>query len=208
MRVGGYLPLSTVDFPGCLSAVVFLRGCPWRCPYCHNPELQGFAGSSKPEWWEVVEHLWRRRRTLDAVVFTGGEPCAQAGLRGAMEEVKQMGYRVGLHTAGAFPRRLREVIGLVDWVGLDVKGPPGEVFDRIAGRAGATRAFLESLECLRGAGVAFELRTTQDKAVLRDEELRELQEWLAERGLPPTRVQPALPVRKEKLEWVGEAGGV
>ncbi|MCS7009501.1 MAG: radical SAM protein, partial [Chthoniobacterales bacterium] len=80
LRIGGYLPLSATDYPGCLSAVIFLRGCPWRCPYCHNPELQPFVGPNTPPWQQILVHLQKRRNKLDAVVFSGGEPCAQPAL--------------------------------------------------------------------------------------------------------------------------------
>ena len=51
----------------------------------------------------VLAFLKRRQDLLDAVVFSGGEPTLQDGLLGAMEEVRAMGFRIGLHSAGIKP---------------------------------------------------------------------------------------------------------
>ena len=120
LRVGGLTRLSASDYPGRLAAVVFCQGCAWRCTYCHNPHLLPF-GDGSIAWPEVVSFLGRRRGLLDAVVFSGGEPTLQPSLRSAIREVKAMGYRVGLHTAGMAPRLLERVLPLVDWVSMDLK---------------------------------------------------------------------------------------
>ncbi|MBI2095985.1 MAG: anaerobic ribonucleoside-triphosphate reductase activating protein [Candidatus Omnitrophica bacterium] len=103
---GGLTALTTIDFPDRLSAVIFCQGCPWRCPYCQNPGLISSTGAGRLSWAEVVAFLERRRGLLEAVVFSGGEPTLQAGLATAAAEVKAMGFLVGLHTAGPYPRRL------------------------------------------------------------------------------------------------------
>lgn len=159
LRVGGLTPLSTTDYPGQLAAVVFCQGCPWRCGYCHNPHLLRARGASQIPWDDMVAFLRRREGLLDAVVFSGGEPLAQRALADAMRTVKRMGFRIGLHTGGAYPKRLAEVLTLVDWVGFDVKAPfdaypliTGTLDSGIDARA-STRLVIES-------GVAHEFRTT------------------------------------------------
>src|SRR5215831_3439565 len=106
LRVGGLIPLSASDWPGYLSAVVFCQGCPWRCGYCHNPHLLPARGSGGIAWSDVLAFLQRRAGLLDAVVFSGGEPLAQATLANAMRGVRRLGFRIGLHTGGAYPARL------------------------------------------------------------------------------------------------------
>ncbi len=103
--------------------MVYCQGCPWRCSYCHNPHLLPGRAAAGIAWSEVLEFLERRRGLLDAVVFSGGEPTAQPGLARAMHAAKTLGYRIGLHSAGMFPRRFAEVLPLVDWVGYDAKAP-------------------------------------------------------------------------------------
>jgi pyruvate formate lyase activating enzyme len=158
LRVGGLTRLSSCDYPGKLAAVVYCQGCAWRCAYCYNPELQPARGAFESPWPEVTAFLEKRRGLLDAVVFSGGEPTQQPGLAAAMREVKAMGFLVGLHTAGVVPRRLAEVLPLVDWVAMDAKAAfdDHERVTRVAGSG--VRARL-SVELIRASGVARELHT-------------------------------------------------
>ncbi len=81
LRVGGFVPFTSTDYPGALAAVVFCQGCPWRCGYCHNPHLIAARGDDERDFARIVDWLGTRRGLLDAVVFSGGEPTAQAGAR-------------------------------------------------------------------------------------------------------------------------------
>ena len=76
--IGGVEPFTTVDFPGRLAAVLFFLGCPLRCPYCHNPELQDFKGKPFISWETFIEFLDSRKKLLDGIVFSGGEPFLQS----------------------------------------------------------------------------------------------------------------------------------
>lgn len=124
--IAGLVPLSTVDWPDRLTATVFAQGCPWNCFYCHNQALIPVRTPGAVAWGEVRDLLGRRRGLLDGVVFTGGEALRQDALADAAREVIDMGFAVGLHTAGPYPRRLHDMVerGLVDWVGLDIKALP------------------------------------------------------------------------------------
>ena len=123
LLIGGLLPFTTIDYPGCLAAVLFCQGCPWRCRYCHNRHLLPQKGGSALPWQDVLALLERRQGLLDALVFSGGEATLQAALPEAMRRVRAMGFKVGLHTAGPYPERLRECLPLLDWVGMDLKAP-------------------------------------------------------------------------------------
>ena len=132
--VAGVVPFSSVDWPGRLAATVFLQGCPWRCPYCHNPGLQATApceggvgdGAGEVSWAGFVDLLGRRRGLLDGVVFTGGEPTMHRGLGAAIDEVHVLGFDVGLHTSGCYPEALGRILDdhRPEWIGLDVKADP------------------------------------------------------------------------------------
>ncbi len=158
--VGGFAPLSTIDWPGRLSAVLFLRGCPWRCPYCHNPELRCVAGKTHV-WQDVLAFLEERRGFLEGVVMSGGEPTMHAGLPDVLKEVRAMGFATALHTGGAYPARLEEILsgGLVDWVGFDVKAP-FEEYPAITAQADSGARARLSLARLVSSAVPYELRTT------------------------------------------------
>ncbi|MDK9719982.1 MAG: anaerobic ribonucleoside-triphosphate reductase activating protein [Rhodospirillales bacterium] len=173
VRVGGLVPLTTVDFPDHLAAVVFCQGCAWRCPYCHNPHLLNVRTRGDTGWMETLKFLASRQGLLDGVVFSGGEPLLQAGLAAAMADVWNMGFKVGLHTAGPKPARLAQVLPLVDWIGFDVKAPFAD-YERVTGVAGSGRLAWKSLELMAGSGVSFQLRTTLDKRLLTDRDLARL----------------------------------
>ena len=159
LRVGGLTPLTTVDSPGALSAVVFCQGCPGRCRYCHNGHLLPSRGSDLVPWADVVAFLKRRTGLLDAVVFSGGEPTAQHALAPAMTEVRNLGFKIGLHTAGCYPDRLETLLPLLNWVGLDIKALP-EDYPEITGVPESGNQAWRSLEILLESSVAFEVRTT------------------------------------------------
>lgn len=159
LKVGGLTPFTATDYPGKLAAVVFVSGCPWRCGYCHNPHLQTRVGDAPLEWREVMARLQRRVGLIDAVVFSGGEPTIDPALGEAMREVRALGLGVGLHTAGAYPRRLQEVLPLVDWVGMDIKAL-AQHYDAITRIADSARHALASAELVLASGVAHEFRTT------------------------------------------------
>lgn len=188
LKVGGLTPLSTTDWPGQLAAVVFCQGCPWRCGYCHNPDLIPARGEHEIPWDDVLAFLHRRRGLLDAVVFSGGEPTAQAGLADAMRAVRALGFRIGLHTGGAYPRRLAEVLPLVDWIGFDAKAPFAD-YARITGVAASGDPARQSLDLVLAAGVDAEIRTTVHPALLADAEVIALTHDLAARGVTQHVVQ-------------------
>ena len=98
--VGGVEKFSAVDFPGVLTAVVFMQGCPWACPFCHNASIRPILKENDFSWELFVEFLRTRVGKLDAVTFSGGEPLVQDTLLDAIKEVKSLGFKIGLHTGG------------------------------------------------------------------------------------------------------------
>ncbi len=190
LRVGGYTPITTIDYPGRLAAVIFCQGCPWRCGYCHNPHLLprgggdavGADAADGVPWQQIQAFLERRRGLLEAVVFSGGEPTVQKGLEATMRSVGAMGFSLALHTAGPDPRRLARILPLLDWVALDVKAPFAD-YARITSVAGSGRKARQSaLEILRWGG-AHEVRTTVHPAQWTGDALWALARELSELGV-------------------------
>lgn len=159
VTVGGLTPLTTIDYPEHLAAVVFLQGCPWRCGYCQNGDLLARNTLPTIPWQQVIDFLARRQGLLDAVVFSGGEPTLHRRLDEAMEQVRAMGYRVGLHTAGIYPERLLKLLPLVDWVGMDIKAAQSD-YEAITGVRQSGKRAWRSAELVLNSGVAHEFRTT------------------------------------------------
>lgn len=183
LRVGGFVPLSTVDWPGQLAATVFLKGCPWNCPYCHNPHLISATDTAGDSSWEqVLSFLESRRGLLDAVVFSGGEPTVQSALPEAMRAARELGFAVALHSGGPLPERFIAALAEADWVGFDVKAPFG-MYDRVTRCAGSGLRALESLRALIASGVEFEARTTVHPALLSREDLARLADELEAEGV-------------------------
>lgn len=173
LRVGGVTPLTTIDYPGELAAVLFCQGCPWRCRYCHNAHLLDAGGGDLLEWEGIVDFLHRRRGLLDAVVFSGGEPTAQQGLAQAMRTARELGFKVGLHSAGCHPQRLAGVLPLVNWIGLDIKTLP-EDYPALTGVPDSGRRAFDSLRLVLEAGVAYEVRITVHPTLLPPQRLERL----------------------------------
>lgn len=182
LRVGGMTALTTIDFPGRLSAVVFCQGCPWRCGYCHNPALLDAGAPAGMAWAQVLGFLETRRGLLDGVVFSGGEPTLQAALPGAIAAVRARGFEAALHTAGMYPGRLAAVLPALDWVGLDIKAPEHR-YDAITRVPGSGGRAWESLRRWLASGVAGECRTTWHHGLFDVAELHALAARLAALGV-------------------------
>ncbi len=169
--VAGITPFTTIDFPGCLAGVFYLQGCPWRCRYCYNAEFLPLppAGTQVPVE-KILQFLDSRKGHLEGIVFSGGEPTVHASLGKWMKAVKEMGYAVGLHTNGMFPERLREVLPVCDWVGMDIKAPFSlyEIVTLVPGSGDEAR---KSAAALLQSKVAYEFRTTVHPDLLSEEDI-------------------------------------
>lgn len=193
IRVGGFEGLSLCDWPGEIVATVFCQGCPWDCSYCHNPGLLPAVSEYELPWPEILAFLETRRGLLDGVVFSGGEPTLQRGLGEAISQVRAMGFRIGLHTGGAYPRRLAEVLPMVDWVGLDIKSAFAD-YERITRVSGSGAKARQSLELLLASRVDYELRTTVSPELLDADALAELAGELGGFGAKNHKLQECRPV--------------
>jgi len=151
--------MTTIDYPGELSAVIFCQGCPWHCRYCQNDELIPRQGKALIPWDEIMRFLRQRRGLLDAVVFSGGEPTLQRALPSAISQIKALGYKIGLHTGGPYPKRLKKLLPYLDWVGLDIKAME-ENYAKVTGVKNSGKKAWESAKLLIGSGLSHEIRTT------------------------------------------------
>lgn len=160
MRIGGLQKTTALDYPGMVSAVVFTQGCSFLCPYCHNPELVLHSGEMLEEP-SVLGFLAGRKRLLDGVVISGGEPTLQPDLMAFCATVKSMGFAVKLDTNGSRPQVLRQLLSLqlLDYVALDIKADPHN-YPKVISPAPLGDAILESIECVAASGLPHEFRTT------------------------------------------------
>lgn len=172
MQIGGFQKSSLVDYPGTVSAVVFMVGCNFRCPYCHNPELVFETPERLIPEEEVLAFLTGRRGKLPAIVVTGGEPTLQEDLLPFLGKVKALGYRVKLDTNGTNPRMLKEAVKkrLVDYVAMDIKAPRAK-YAEVACAAVNDAAIGESVAYLLSGVVPYEFRTTVVKNLLSPQDM-------------------------------------
>ena len=163
MPIGGLLKNSLIDYPGKVSCVLFLAGCNFNCPYCHNPDLvlnhNGDSLSAVSE--QMDRFLASRRDFLDGVVISGGEPTLQPQLTGLCQRIKAHGYSVKLDTNGSRPAVIRRLIddGLVDYVAMDIKTDPFAYWPRIQKTYKPDR-ILDSIRIIMDSAPAYEFRTT------------------------------------------------
>ena len=158
----GLQKMTLLDFPGKVACTVFLGGCDFRCPFCHNFELAD--GSARPVMDEaaLMAFLEKRRGLLDGVAITGGEPCLRPDLPDLMRRIRGLGFAVKLDTNGTHPALLDGILreGLADYVAMDVKNSP-EKYARTAGLGELDLTPIRrSVELLKAGGVDYEFRTT------------------------------------------------
>lgn len=199
INIGGVETFSTVDFPGKLAAVIFMQGCPWRCPFCHNTELQPLDQKTNFIWEKFLEFLQSRRGKLDAVVFSGGEPLAQNCLPEAMAEVKALGFEIGLHTGGYRPELFAEVLPLVDWVGFDIKTAFDEAKYNQLTHSSHFAKVMQSFELLLKSGKPFECRTTCDPRCLDIDDIYQIADELKARGAKEYYLQKYRPIPSDTV---------
>lgn len=160
--IGGYIPTSFLDFPGSATAVVFLKGCQFRCPFCHNPELVTPKGETDliPAG-QILDDFRKRKNFLDGVCISGGEPTIQPGLLPFLDLIRAEDLKIKLDTNGARPDVLEQVLasGKADYIAMDVKAP-WEKYPLASGWGGNIESVKESISLLLGSKTAFEFRTT------------------------------------------------
>ncbi len=162
ISIGGYIPTSFLDFPGAAAAVVFTKGCRFRCPFCHNPELVTLKGNTEPLSAEqILEDIRKRKKFLDGVCISGGEPTIQPELIPFLDSIRAEGLKIKLDTNGARPDVLEQVLssGKADYIAMDVKAP-WEKYPLASGWNGDMEAVKKSIFLLLGSKTAFEFRTT------------------------------------------------
>ena len=172
--------MTLLDFPGRVACTVFLGGCNFRCPYCHNSEL--FDGTAEPvmDDGELLAFLEKRKGILDGVCITGGEPTLQPGLEDLLRAIKELGYPVKLDTNGYRPEILKHLVeaGLVDYVAMDIKNGP----DRYGETVGLSKLDLskieESIRFLTQDVVDYEFRTTVVAELHDEKSMEQMGKWL------------------------------
>ncbi len=168
MKFSGLQKTSLLDYPDHIASVLFTPGCNLRCPYCHNWKI---ATDPQPPFLQegaALQLLLSRKKYVDSVVITGGEPCMHKELPRFIGKLKENGFKVKLDTNGFFPEGLAECLRLVDFVAMDIKTAPEKY--KLLG-AEDTEGLLRSVELLKSGSVAYEFRTTVVPEVVTAEDI-------------------------------------
>ena len=153
---------SLIDYPGCISSVIFFPGCNLRCPWCHNRDLVlGNETKDLVPLEEGLAHLLKRQSVLGGVVLSGGEPCIHAELPGIIEEIKKLSLKVKLDTNGMFPAVLEKLFSrketLPDYIALDLKIAPRRYSELKSREPDDTLS--QSAALINNSGIFHEYRT-------------------------------------------------
>ena len=181
MYVGGLQKLSLVDFPDNLAATIFLNGCNFRCPFCHN------AGLVLPSQLQnnyciedVLDFLKTRKGKLDGICITGGEPLINKDILDLIAPIKEMGFNVKLDTNGSFPDLLLKIIdsGLIDYVAMDIKNSKEKYPLTVGIENYDVKPICESVEILKSDIIDYEFRTTVVNELHDKDDFVSIGEWI------------------------------
>ena len=180
MNIQGLQKMTLLDYPGRVACTVFLGGCDFRCPFCHNFEL--VVGPFPPgiDEEEFFAFLEKRRGLLDGVAVTGGEPCLRKDLPDFLQRIKSLGYPVKLDTNGAHPAMLRMLLerGLVDYIAMDVKNSHAKYARTVGLPAIDLSPIDESIRMILGAGIPYEFRTTVVHELHEASDFEDIGRWI------------------------------
>lgn len=162
MLIGGFQPVTLLDYPQKLAAIIFTSGCNMRCPFCYNfklvfPEL--ITKESLYDEKQIINFLKKRKKYLNGLVITGGEPTLQPDLPDFLVKMKRIGYDIKLDTNGLWPDVLKKLLddNLIDYIAMDIKGPV-EDYEKFSGvKAGRIE---KSIDLIMKSGVDYEFRST------------------------------------------------
>ena len=181
MDIQGLQKMTLLDYPGKVACTVFLGGCDFRCPFCHNGELVLSPAPAEMDQEELLAFLKKRQGLLDGVCITGGEPLLRPDLKGLLEAIHALGYPVKLDTNGSHPRALVDLVErkLVDYVAMDVKNSL-ERYPETVGVPGLdVGPIRESVGFLLEGMVDYEFRTTVVREFHDSDSFRAIGPWLA-----------------------------
>ncbi|MCX6665574.1 MAG: anaerobic ribonucleoside-triphosphate reductase activating protein [Euryarchaeota archaeon] len=179
MNIGGFQKTSLLDYPGCISAIVWTVGCNFRCPFCYNKHLVLGTKEKLFSEDEVFSFLSNRKGLLDGVVISGGEPLLQADIIDFIQKVKALGYLVKVDTNGTNPDKLKELFKkkLLDYVAMDVKAPKGK-YPQLTGVKPDVDVIEQSITLIKDKAPMYEFRTTVVPELLKKEDVVEIAKWI------------------------------
>lgn len=175
----GLQKTTLVDYPGLVACTLFVDKCNFRCPFCQNATLVLEEEKNVISEREVLEFLNKRKKVLQGICITGGEPTLHTELKEFLPKAKELGYKIKLDTNGSRPDFVRELIDskLIDYVAMDIKAPL-EKYDLAAGVKVNKEAIKESISLLLEGRIDYEFRTTVVPTIIELEDMPKIGELI------------------------------
>ncbi len=182
MLIGGLQPVTLLDYPEKVAAIIFTARCNMRCPFCYNSNLVLPEKIEKVDYYkeeDILKFFDKRKKLLDGVVITGGEPTLQADLGDFCLKLKEMGYKIKLDTNGLLPEVVEKLIskGLIDYIAMDIKGPLSR-YSEITRVEINSESIKKSVKLIMSSGLGYEFRTTLVKGLHELEAMKEIGELI------------------------------
>ncbi len=179
MEIYGMEKLSLVDYDGLTACTLFTGGCNMRCPFCHNKDLVNRENLEIISQNEIFDFLEKRKKLLDGVVITGGEPTLNSDLPLFLARIKKLGYKTKLDTNGTNPKMLDALIlgGLIDYAAVDIKNSKDK-YSLTAGAKTDIAAVSKSVEMLINGHIDYEFRTTLVEDFHEAGDMKKIGVWL------------------------------
>lgn len=181
MKICGLNKMTLLDYPGKVACTIFIGGCNFRCPFCHNSSLV-LDAANQPELTqeEIFKFLKKRQGILEGVCITGGEPTLYPELPEFIKKIREFGYLVKLDTNGTRPFVIKSLVeeGLVDKIAMDIKACP-ENYSTLSGLSEPDMdAVKTSITYLLEGNVDYEFRTTVVKELHSEKDFIEIAHWI------------------------------
>lgn len=179
INIKGVQKTSLLDYPGKICSTIFLSRCNFRCPYCHNPELVFDEVKKDIPTEEIFDFLEKKKKWIDGICITGGEPTMHKGLAEFAEKIKEKGFLVKLDTNGTNPQLVEEMISqkLVDYVAMDIKAPLDK-YEQVTKTKVNADAIQESINLLMESEIDYEFRITVVPGLFEEEDAEKIGQWL------------------------------
>lgn len=180
MKFYGIEHLSLVDFDSKLTCTIFTKSCNFCCPFCHNRSLALNEQIEEIPFNEIIDFLTSRKKYLDAVCISGGEPTLNNDLPDVIIQIKSLGYLIKLDTNGTNPKMIQKLIdeNLVDYIAMDIKNDLSHYHETAGVNYINLLNIQESINIIQNSGIDYEFRTTLIKEYHNEERITNIANWL------------------------------
>lgn len=201
MKIAGLQKLTLIDYPKKVACTIFTLGCNFKCGFCYNPELVLPNNTIKEiSEEEIFDFLKKRKKYLDGVCITGGEPTIHKDLPDFIKKIKEMNLLVKLDTNGTNPEIVKKLVDekLVDYISMDIKTGFSK-YSKLTNANVDIGRIEKTIQIIKDSNIDYEFRTTVIPGFYDEEDIKEIKEKL--KGAKKYYLQEFLPNKTIKKEF-------